>query len=89
MTIIVIATRATVAKILVQGVEDLEMRRQDETTQTTESLRTARILRRVLETEETCCYTDSSEKLWGNAGVKNSQMNKSKITKQQKYRVER
>ena len=47
---IVIGVFATVTKGLLKGLEDLEVGRRVETTQTTESLRTARILRRVLET---------------------------------------
>ena len=35
-------------------------------------MRSARILRRVLGLEETCCDSDSSEKLCVNAGGKNS-----------------
>ena len=46
----VIPMLGTVNQGLVQGVEDLEMREQVETIQTTELLRSARILRRVLET---------------------------------------
>ena len=40
----------TVTKGLLKGLEDLKIGRQDETIQTTALLRTARILRRVLET---------------------------------------
>ena len=47
---IVIVALGTVSKGLVQGVEDLEIRGQVETIQTTTLLRSARILRRVLET---------------------------------------
>ena len=46
---IVIATLGTVTKGLVQGLEDLEITRRVETIQTTALLRSARILRRVLE----------------------------------------
>ena len=46
MILIVIGTLGTVTKGLVQGLKDLEIRRQVETA----SLRLARILRRVLET---------------------------------------
>ena len=52
------------------AMEDLEIRGQMKTIQTT-LLRSARILRRVLET---CCYSNSSEKPSANAGAKNSQM---------------
>ena len=52
MTIIpiVIGEFYTVTKGLEQGLEDLEIRGQVETIQTTALLRSARILRRVLET---------------------------------------
>ena len=66
---IVIGAFGTVTKELLKGLEDLEVGRQVETIQTTTLLRTARILRRVLET---CCHSDSSEKPSANADVKNS-----------------
>ena len=47
---IVIGGLGTVAKELVQGLEDLEIRRRVETIQTTALLRLARILKRILET---------------------------------------
>ena len=47
---IVIGATGTVTKGLVQGLENLEIRGQVETIQTTALLRSARILRRVLET---------------------------------------
>ena len=47
---IVIGGLGTVTKGLVQGLEDLEIRGQVETIQTTAILRSARILRRVLDT---------------------------------------
>ena len=52
VTIIPIVIRAfgTVTKGLLKGVEDLEIGGRVETIQTTALLRTARILRRVLET---------------------------------------
>ena len=65
----------TIPKGLVKGLEDLEIRGQVETIQITVLLRSARILRRVLET---CCNSNSCKKLSANAGVKNSQ--RSKIT---------
>ena len=49
--------------------EDLKIRGQAETIQSTALLRSARILRRVLET---CCNLNSSEKPSANAGEKNS-----------------
>ena len=47
---IVIGALGTVTEELVQGLEDLEIRGRVETIQTTALLRSARILRRVLET---------------------------------------
>ena len=47
---IVIGVLGTVTKELVKGLEELEIRKQVETIQTTALLRLARILRRVLET---------------------------------------
>ena len=49
VTIILIVI-GTVTKILLKGLEDLEVGGRVETTQTTILLRTSRILRRVLET---------------------------------------
>ena len=47
---IVIGAFGTVTKWLLKGLEDLEVGRRVETIQTTTLLRTARILRRVLDT---------------------------------------
>ena len=47
---VVISTLGTVTKELLKGLEDLEIRGRVETIQTTVLLRTARILRRILET---------------------------------------
>ena len=66
---IVIGAFGTVTKGLLKGLEDLEICRRVETTQATKLLRTARILRRV---PETCCHSNSSERLSANADVKNS-----------------
>ena len=44
-----------------------------DTIQMTALLRTARILRRVLDTEETCCHSNSSEKPSAKTDGKNSQ----------------
>ena len=65
----VISAFGTVTKGLLKGLKDMEVGGRVETIQTTALLRTARILRRVLET---CCHSDSSEKPSANAGVKNS-----------------
>ena len=54
---ILIGTFGTVTKVLLKGLEDLEVGGRVETIQTTVLLRTARILRRVLETEKTCCHS--------------------------------
>ena len=47
---IVIGTSGVVTKGLLKGLEDFEVRRRIETNQSSTLLRTARILRRVLET---------------------------------------
>ena len=70
---IVNGTLFTVTKGLEQGLEDLEIRRRVETIQTTASLRSDRILRRVLDT---CYLSASSENISPNAGVKDTQMSK-------------
>ena len=67
---IVIGAFGTVTKGLLKGLEDLEVGDRVETIQTTAFLKTARILRRVSEIDETCCY--SSEKPSAKADVKNS-----------------
>ena len=66
---IVIGTFGTVTNGLLKGLEDLEVGGLVETIQTTALLRTARILRRILET---CCHSNSSERPSANADVKNS-----------------
>ena len=70
---IVIGTLSIVIKGLIQGLSDLEMWGRVETIQTTALLRSARILRRVLET---CCHSKSIDKPSTNAGLKNSQKSK-------------
>ena len=69
---IIIRTLRIVTKELVEGQEDLEIRRPVETIQTTALSRSVFILRRVLKT---CCHLNSSEKPSANAGVKKSQNN--------------
>ena len=59
MITIVIGTLGTITKRLLQGLDDLEIRRRVETIQTIALLRSAWILGRVLET---CCLSDSNEK---------------------------
>ena len=66
---IVIGAFGTVTKGLLKGLEDLEIRGQVETIQTTALLRTARILRRVLKTS---CHLNSSERPSSKTDVKNS-----------------
>ena len=66
---IVIGAFGTITKGLLKGLEGLEVGGQVETIQMTALLRMARILRRVLET---CCHSNSSEKLSANTDVKNS-----------------
>ena len=59
MTLIGIGEFGTIFKGIVKRLEDLEKRRQGETFQTTNFLRSARILKRVLET---CCHSNCSGK---------------------------
>ena len=66
---IVIGAFGTVTKGFLKGLEYLEVGGRVETIQTTTILRTARILRRVLET---CCHSNSSERPSANTGMKNS-----------------
>ena len=66
---IVIGAFSTVTKGLLKRLEDLKVGGRVETIQTTALLKTDRILRRVLET---CCHSNSSERLSANADVKNS-----------------
>ena len=67
---VVIGAVGTVTKGLLKGLEDLEVGGQVETIQTTALLKTAGILRRVLE--ETCCRSISSEIPSAYPDVKNS-----------------
>ena len=67
----VISALRTILKGFVRGLEELEIRGQVKTIQTTALLRSARIQRRV---QETCCQSNSSERPSANAGVKNSQL---------------
>ena len=70
---IVIGALGTVMEGLVLGPEDLEITGRAETIQTIVLFRSARILRRVLETWGDFCHSNSSENPSANAGVKNSQ----------------
>ena len=69
---IVIGAFGTVTKGLLKGLEDLEVGGRVETIQTTKLLKTARILRRVLEISGYCCHLDSSEKPSANPDMKSS-----------------
>ena len=66
---IVIGAFGTITKGLLKGLEDLEVGGRVETIQMTALLRTARILRRVLET---CSHSNSSGKPSTNTDMKNS-----------------
>ena len=63
---IVVGVLGIIPKGLVKGLEDLEIRRLAEIIQTTALLRSARILKRVLET---CCHSNSKSSAI--VGVKN------------------
>ena len=62
---------STVTKGLLKALEDLEYGGRVETIQTTALFRTARILRRLQETEVICCHSNFSEKQSANADEKN------------------
>ena len=66
---IVIDAFGTVTKGILKGLEDLKVGGRMETIQTTALLRTARILRKILETY---CHLNSTESQSANADVKNS-----------------
>ena len=70
---IMIGAFGAVTKALLKGLEDLEVGGRVGTIQTTALLRTARILRRVLRLEETCCHSNSRERRSAKTDVKNSQ----------------
>ena len=67
---IVIGAFGTITKGLLKGLEDLEVGGRVETIQTTALLRTARIRDESWRLEETCCYSNSSEKPSANTDVK-------------------
>ena len=75
---IVIGALVRVTKGLVQGLEDLEIRRQAETIQTTALLRSARILRRAQETWLDLLSLKLMWKTSSNVGMKNSQKSKTR-----------
>ena len=72
--LIVIRALGTITNGLVPELEELEIRGRVETIQTTASLRSALKYKESWRLEETCCHSDSSEKLLTNAGTKNSQI---------------
>ena len=72
---IVVGALGTIIKGLVKGLEDLEIRGWLETIQTTALLRSARILRRILETWEDLLSLKLQWKTSGNADGKISQRN--------------
>ena len=73
---VVIGAICTVSKEFVPGPEDLEIRRLEDTIQTTALLKSARILRRIPgRPEKTCCHSKSRKKPSATPGVKNSQEN--------------
>ena len=74
---IVIGAIGTNHKGLAKGLEELGLSGQVENIQTTILLRSARIVRRVLET---CCHSNSSDQPLVNTGVRNSQRSKIIIT---------
>ena len=67
---IVIGDLDTDSKGFVQSLEDMEIRWQVEIIQSTELMKSAWILRRVLRT---CCHSNSSDKPSASGFVKNSQ----------------
>ena len=69
---IVIGTIGTITKGLLKGLEDLEVGGRVKTIKTTALLRTARIVRRVLETWGDLLSLSSSQKPSANDDVKNS-----------------
>ena len=70
---IVIGALVTVTKGLFKSLDDLEVGGRVEILQTIALLRTAWISRRVLQTWETCCHSNSIQKLLGKTNVKSSQ----------------
>ena len=71
-----IGALSTVTKRLVKGLENLKIRRRVETIQTTTVFRSARILRRVLETWEVLLSLKSAENISANADAKNYNNNR-------------
>ena len=74
---IVISALGPLTKWMVQELEDFEIRGRVEIIPTTALLKSARTLRRVLETWGDMLSLNSSEKPTANAGVKNSNNNNS------------
>ena len=78
IVLIVIGALGTITKGLLKGLEDLEVGGRVETIQMTALLRTARILRRVLETSGDLLSLRLHENSSANADVKNSNEKKYK-----------
>ena len=75
---VVIGALETIPKWLVPGLEDLEIKEQVVSIQSTPMLISARILRRVLETWEDWLSLKLQWKTSADVGVKNSQRSKKK-----------
>ena len=74
---IVSGALGTVTKVLLKGLDDLEIRGRVETIQTTALLESARILRRVMETwKDLLLLRLRLKKQLANTGVKNLQISK-------------
>ena len=84
---IVIGAFVTITKRLLKSLEDLEVGGSVETIQMTALQRTARILRRDLEIEETCSHSNSSEKPSANIDVKNCKGVNNKKKKKQNSKI--
>ena len=80
---IVIGALGTVSKGLLKGLEDLEVGGRVETVQTTALLRTARILRRVLETWGDLLSLKKSSANTDGKNSNNNNYNKPIISKQE------
>ena len=70
---ILIGTLGTVIKKLIKRPEDFEIIGLGKNIQTTALLKSARILRRLLEIEETCCHPSSRKRPSANADVQKFQ----------------
>ena len=73
MILAVVGALLTVPKNLEKRLNEMEIWGRTATTQSTALLKLVRILRRILETWETCCFSDFSEKPSVRVGEKNLQ----------------